>query len=460
MNRTDNRDMIRLALLFLLASPSLAQTRGMPPDTLELAALREAASARDPRALQPELYARATSLRLENLRTQRLPQLALTGQATVQSDVPSIPIMAPDGTSPAPPHEQARAQVEANWSLFDGGRISRQADVEKARLAEQAAGTAVALYSLREATTEAFFGALWMQTQAQTLELATTDLEARLGLVQTQAREGAALASSAAAIEAELIRLRQRVAEAESQRVASLAVLRDLTGLGIGPEDVLALPNLDAEIALNRQRGALLDTDELTDALQGSARPEFARFSRVQDRAHAEARMARAATQPSISLFGQAGVGRPSPFDFLSDDVSEYALVGVRVRWTPFDWGQSKRNAKAARVQADIARTEADAFSRGLRRQLESHLADLDRLEATHEQDARVTTLREEILRVTTRQLDEGVTLAPAYVDALTDVTGARLTADRHQIERVRAQTRLLSTLGLFPEAPVSPLDR
>ncbi|GAB5537670.1 MAG: hypothetical protein Rubg2KO_39190 [Rubricoccaceae bacterium] len=451
--------MTRLALLFLLASPVLAQP-GAPPDTFELATLREASSTQDPRALQPELYARATALRLENLRARRLPQLALTGQATLQSNVPSIPIVAPDGTSPAPPHEQARAQIEADWALFDGGRLSRQADVERARLAEQTAGVAVSLYSLREATTEAFFGALWMQSQAQTLELAVQDLEARLDLVRTQAREGAALASDAAAIEAEVIRVRQRVAEANAQRIASLAVLRDLTGLAISPEDALVLPALDDEIDLNRQRGAVLDTDELTDALQGTVRPEFARFSRMQDRAHAEARMARAATQPSVSLFGQAGVGRPSPFDFLSDDVSEYALVGVRVRWSPFDWGQSRRNAEAARVQADIARTEADAFAQGLRRQLETNLADLDRLDATHEQDARVTALREEILRVTTRQLDEGVTLAPAYVDVLTDVTEARLTAARHQIERVRAQTRLLSTLGLFPEAPVSPLDR
>ncbi|MEO0556587.1 MAG: TolC family protein [Bacteroidota bacterium] len=443
--------MIRLALLLFLASPTLAQ----PADTLELATLREATSAQDPRALQPDLFARATALRLENLRALRLPQLAVTGQATLQSDVPSIPIMAPDGTSPAPPHEQARAQIEADWALFDGGRLARQADVERARLAEQTAGVAVSLYALREATTEAFFSALWMQSQAEALELAVRDLEARLVLVRTQAREGTALTSDAAAIEAEIIRLRQRVAEAEAQRIASLAVLRDLTGIDIDADDVLVLPDLEAEIAFNRQRGAVLDAEDRIDAIELTNRPEFARFAHVQDRARAEARRARTTTQPSIHLFGQAGVGRPSPFDFLSDDVSEYALVGVRLRWTPFDWGQSKRTADAARIQADISRTEAHAFSRALQRQLESHLADLDRLDATYEQDARVTLLREEILRVTTRQLDEGVTLAPAYVDALTDVTDARLTTARHQIERVRAQTRLLSALGLFPEAPI-----
>ena len=166
---------LALALLLSLQAPA---------DTVDLPALRAAAEARDPRSVQPELFERAARLRIEAIGTSRLPQLALSGQATVQSDVPQIPITLPDGTSPTPPKEQARAQVEADWAVFDGGRVALQQDLERARLAEQTAGVVVSLYPLREATTEAYFGALLADAQAATLRLAVDDLGARLALLR------------------------------------------------------------------------------------------------------------------------------------------------------------------------------------------------------------------------------------------------------------------------------------
>ena len=435
-------------------------TRPVPADTVDLGALRSAAAARDPRAVQPEILARAARLRIEAVRTEALPQLALTGQATAQSDVPSIPVQLPDGTTPAAPKEQVRAQVEADWAVYDGGRRGLRVDLEEARLDEATAGVAVALYGLRDATTEAYFGALLFQARAATLALTADDLDARLRLLRRQAEDGAALAADADAVEAELIRVRQQVDEAQAARRAALAVLRDLTGVALGPAAVLALPDLRAEIALQRE-GAVLGEDAVADVLTlESDRPEFSRFRAQAARANAEARLAGAATRPTISLFGQAGIGRPSPFDFLSDETQEYAQVGVRVRWTPVDYGRSRREAQAARLQADVARTEADALARRLRRDVEDDLAEIDRLRAAAPQDDRAIALREEAARVARRQLDEGVVLPDVYTDRLTDLADARLARERHRIELARAQARLLSTLGLYPEAPPSRLDR
>ena len=437
-----------LALALLLAS-GVASAQ---PDSLRLADVRAAAAEADPRGAQPELLARASRLRLEALRAGRLPSLALSGQATLQSDVPSLPLTLPDGASPAPPKEQVRAQVEADWAVYDGGRTALQSELERTRLAEQAAGVAVTLYGLREAATESFFGALLLGAQAETLGLAAQDLDAQVALLRRRAAEGAALASEAAGAEAELIRVRQRQAEAEASRRAALAVLADLTGLDIPPEAPLALPDLGALVARALDAGAVVDDEDAADALELTDRPEFERLARTRERAEAEARLAASATRPSVSVFGQAGVGRPSPFDFLSDELKPFALAGVRLRWAPVDWGRSRREAGAARLQASIAQTEADALARQLRRSVEADLAELDRLAGVGADDARVIALREEVLRVARRQLEEGVLLAPAYVDALTDLAEARLVAARHRIELARAQARLLSTFGLFPD--------
>jgi outer membrane protein TolC len=414
---------------------------------LSLAEARAAAAARDPRAIQPGLLARATRLRIEAIRREAFPQLALSAQATVQNEAPTVPIDLPNGAEPpGAPLQQARAQLEADWSLYDGGRRDARRALEQTRLAEGVAGAEAALYTLREAATETFFGALLLDARTEALGLVADDLQARLRVLRRQAEAGAALAAHAAALEADLLRARQQADEAAAERRAALAVLADLTALPLDSATTLALPApQDLSIA---------------EGLQGEQigeRPELERFAARTRRAEAEAALARSAARPTVGLFGQAGVGRPSPFDFLSDEVGAFALAGVRLRWAPFDWGRSRREADAARLQAEVARADADAFRRQLAREVEDDRAQASRLRRAIALDARAVALREEALRVARRQLDEGVLLPDAYTDRLTDLAAARLDQTRHRIELSRAEARLLSTLGRFPDRPAAP---
>ncbi len=425
--------MVIVAALLLLAPSTVAS----PADTLRLADVRAAAVARDPRAVQPAMLARATDLRLASLAAEARPQVAVLAQATLQSDAPTIPITLPDGSSPAsPPLAQVRAHAEAEWSVFDGGRRARRADLERARLAEGVAGVDVTLHAVRDAAMDAFFAALLHGARADALALAARDLDARLAVLRVRVAEGAALAADAGAVEAETIRLRQAVDEARSDRSAALAVLADLTGADLAPDVVLVVPVFDG---MPVERGG---------------RPEFARLAAVEARAEAEARLASSATRPAVSVFGQAGVGRPSPLDVLGDDLKPFAVGGVRLRWPMLDGGRARLDAAAARVQAEIAQTVADALDARIRRETSADRAALVRLAGAEANDDRAVALREEALRVAARQLDEGVILADAYTDRLTDLADARLTRERHRIERSRAHARLLSALGHFPDLP------
>lgn len=441
-------------LLMSVSSAAAAQPDSSPSDTLHLSALRAAAAEQDPRAVQPDLLARATRLRLAALRAQRRPQFTLTGQATVQNEVAEIPIEGPGRqTVPRPPHEQYRVQVESDWTLYDGGRIARQVAAEQAHLREEEADVAVTLYGLRQATTEAFFSALLSASRAHTLALAAKDLEARLHVLREQVDEGAALSVEAAALEADRIRIHQQVEEAEAARRAALGVLAELTGVPVSPADSLALPELDDEAAqalrrLDAPEGPL--DEDVAGALVG--RPELVQLARAAERLDAEAHVREAQTRPSLSLFGQAGYGRPGPFNIIADDPSEYALAGVRLRWPIVDWGRAAREAEALRLQARAVETEAAAFVRQLDREIEDERANLARLRAAVDDDRRAVELRAEALRTARAQLEEGVILPDTYSDRLSDLTEARLTLERHRIELAQTQVELLSTLGRYPE--------
>ena len=442
----------------------MAQSSRAPSDTLHLGDLRAEAVQQDPRAVQPELLARATRLRLAALRAQRLPQIALNGQATVQNEVAEIPIRVPGQAVPSPPRTQYRAQVESEWRLYDGGRIARQAAVERARLQEEVAGVAVTLYGLRQATTEAFFSVLLSEAQSRTFTLTANDLEARLRILREQVQEGAALPAASAALEADLIRVGQQVEEAEAARRTALGVLAELTGISVTPSDSLALPALDEEVTRALRRLGVASTGSegvLADEAVGEivGRPEVVQLARAAERLEAEARVREAQTRPSLSLFGQAGYGRPSPFNLFAEDASEYALAGVRLRWPIVDWGRAEREAEALRLQARAAETEAAAFIQQIDRAIEDELATLSRLRDAVEGDRRVVKLRTEALRAARNQLEEGVILPDTYSDRLSDLAEARLTLARHRIELAQAQVGLLSTLGRYPESRLLPTE-
>lgn len=447
-----------LALLTLLLLPllSAAAQSAATPDSLRLHEVRAAAARQDPRALQADLLERASELAVQALRSRRLPQISARGEATTQSEVVEIPIQLPGREAPSSLREQLRAELTGEWTIYDGGRIGRQTDVARARLEEQLAESEAAIDALRTGATELFFAALLTDARLRALRLAAEDLNARLRLLRSRHREGAALGAEVAALEAEQIRLEQEIDEMEATQRGLTAALSEMTGLPISSADQLALPGLDAEVG--RLRQALISPAGTTSRLASDLvrRPELTAIRSRAERLEREAHAKSSEDNLSLTLFGRAGIGRPGPLNFLSDEAQPYGLAGVRLTWPLLDWHRTEREARALHLQAQIAETEAASLIRRLDREIEDELAQLKRIDTAIEQDARVLELREEVLRITRRQLEEGVALSDLYADRLSDLTEARITLERHRIERAQMQTELLATLGLFPDAPAS----
>jgi outer membrane protein TolC len=426
--------MIAVTAVLLLTAAAPAQ------DTLRLAELHAAAAAQDARARQLLLGDDAHALRLENVRTGRLPRLSVRGEATHQSDAAALPLRLPDIEIPQSPRDRYQVAVEADQLVYDGGTLRRREAVERARHAEARAELAATLYALRAEVDEAFFGTLLLQSQEEEVRLLLADLDARLAEVRAQHRAGAALPGDTAAVVAERLRAGQSLAEVAAGRDALLAVLSSLAGRPVGGEDRLAVPGLGPVVARARERG-------VAAALR--ARPEFARFGLLRERLEREAEVVAAATRPQLRAFGQAGVGRPGPFQPFGDEVNEFWLVGVRLQWQPWTWGAAGRDRELLRVQQEVARTEEAAFAARLERRAETELHTILRLEAALETDERIIELRAQVERQARRQFAERVLTASTYLTARTDLFEARLARQRHRIELERARARYLGTLGI-----------
>jgi outer membrane protein TolC len=414
----------------VLAAGSLAAQ-----DTVRLGSLHIAATEHDPRVRQLALHAAAAEARLRSLGTERLPQLRVTADATRQSEVPSLPLSLPGGmTPPVPPRDHYQVRGEVEQRVYDGGALARRREIERARLAEAQAEVGAALFGVREEVNQAFFGALVLQAQLAELATLEADLEARLAQARVRVREGAALRGQAYTVEAELLRARQQRAELEANRRASLALLAALTGRRIGAADVLVAPSLAAEVARASEDAA--------------GRPERAVFGARRERLRREAALAGSRGRPQVQAFGQVGVGRPG-LDQFRRDVHEFWILGVRMRWAPWDWGVVRREQQVIGLQQQVVDTEEEAFARRVRRSTLDEVETMQRLESTLESDDALVSLRERIAREALTRFGEGVITAAEYVDVRNDVQEARVVRERHRVELAHARARYLTTLGV-----------
>lgn len=422
----------------LLAAPALillsSIARAQSTDSLRLDALQSAAVRADPRQAQRELLASQSALRLESLRSERLPILSVDAFGQYQSDVAQIPITLPNGQRPpSPPHDTYDARLSAEQQIFDPTLASRRA-LERAQLAESQARVNNTVYSLRQNVNDAYFAALSAQLHIGEVQTSVTDLEAQLDVTSARERERSALPSEANALRAEILRRRQMIAELEATRRASLVILSDLTGQHLDPTVALATP--DAAVT------PPLSFDSLV-----RRRPEYQTFARSRDVIEAQRGARRAQDLPRVSAFARTGYGKPG-LNPLANTFDSYWLGGIQLRWSPWTWGSADRDREALELQGRIISTEEAAFTNALRRQVAHDVADAERLRASLSSDDAIIALRESILTEARVRFSEHVITSAEYVDKQTDVLAARIAKASHRVELASTVARYLTTIG------------
>lgn len=425
-----------LAACASMPAAALAQRAAPADDSLRLGALEADAEHRDPRARQIALLASQSALRQRTLDAERLPTLGVNAQGQYQSDVVTLPIRLPGASAPLPPHDTYDASLVARQRLYDPTRAARREE-ESARLAESQARVRSSLFALRQSVADAFFSALLLQAQAAEIGSGIADLEAQRRLAAERVRQGSALASEVAALDAELLRRRQTLERIAADRGAALAVLGDLTGRAVRDADALVLPELAARVA--RARAGM-------DSLR--ARPEYEQFARSRERLDAQRKAVAARERPRVSAFGRAGYGRPG-LDPLGRDFDQYWLAGVQLEWTPWSWGDAGREREDLAIQREIVDSEDAALRESIGRAVVASLATADRLERTLAADDEIVSLRERILHETELRFGEGVITSAELVDRETDLLAARLERATHRVELAQARARFLTILGL-----------
>lgn len=414
------KSLTMLVFILLLTPFAYSQAR------LTIDECYERAETNYPLIRQRELIQKSKAFSIENASKGYLPQISISGQATYQSDVTQIPFEMP-GVEPLS-KDQYKVFGEIAQTLYQGGLVKQQLQMEKINAVVEEEKLAVELYQLKNRINELFFGILLIQEQTAQSELVKQDITSGLKKTEAAIAYGSAIRSSADVLQAELLRVDQRIIELQSAQNAYKEILGLFINQEIDDNTVLQKPEMNSDSkTINRSELSLFD---------------YQKQSIDINRAMLSARK-----KPRIELFLQGGYGRPA-LNMLENQVDFFYLGGVRFNWLLsgfYTFGKEKQMLNLRQQSLDVQK-EIFLFNTGLT--LNQHDAEITKLQRLIQVDEEIITLRTRIKQTASVQLEQGVISSTDYIREVNAEDQAKQNRVLHETQLLMAKAKYQFTSG------------
>lgn len=420
-------------LFFMLTFSAMGHVCGQ-----SLEECRRMARENYPEIRRYELIERTRDYDLSNAARAWLPQIRLTGQATLQSSSTTLPerfqpFLELGGIEmPGMDKDQYMVAVEVSQNIWDGGLSKAQREMARAESVQEQRRLEVSLYAMQQKVDELYFGILLMDEQAGLLKASAEVLESNLERMKTYSKNGVATEADVDAVEAELLTARQSLEQVlysrdSYRRMLELFIARPLS------DNPLTRP----EIPEIKSRS--------------SAHPRLSLLDAMADKVEAQRRALNVSLMPNVNAFAQGYYGYPGMDMFKSmmdDDCSFNALVGVRMSWNIgafYTRGNNAAKLNAARQEIELQR-ELVLFDTDM--ELTRQEGEIERLRKAVRDDERIVELRRSIRKAAESGFENGTIDTTDLLRKINEERMAELGRSAHEIELLQAFYRLKTTLN------------
>jgi outer membrane protein TolC len=413
-----------VALLFTLSVQAQDNNR------LTLQQAYQLAQQNYPMIKQKELVRQTATLNIENISKGFLPQLNISGQATYQSEVTSVPVKIPGFEIESPSKDQYKIQAELSQLVYDGGNTTAQKNIQRVNALVEDQKAEVELYKVKERINQLYLGILLIDEQLKQVELVKKDVQLGINRVEAQVKNGTAFRSSQLTLEAELLKNDQRAIELKANRK--------------GLVDVLAL-------FINRSLPANVQLEQpvpvTTIQQERIARPELRLFSYQDSLFKVQNQLISARNRPRTSLFVQGGYGRPG-LNMLKNEFDLFYIAGVRLNWGLGGLYTTKKERELLSVNQRMVNVQKDVFLLNTNTALKQQQSELDKLQQLIQSDQQIITIRTQVKDAANAQLANGVITASDYLREVNAEDQARLSLITHQLQLLQAQINYRTLTG------------
>lgn len=382
-----------------------------------------------PLVAQLDLLSRSTQYSLGNAAKGKLPQININGQATYQSEVTELALDIPNIDIPTLDKDQYKISAEIYQSLTNFSTIRSQQDQIDLNGKLEIQQVEVDLYQLQDRVNQIYFSILLMQAKGVQLAFLEQDIDSTLTRLKAAVSNGTATLMDQKLLEVEKIRVTQQLQENQSNKLAFLVMLGQLTGKPIGANTALVKPAATPTEAFSINRPELRVFDLQEQLLQ------------VQD-AQLNNRYI-----PEVGLFFQGGYGRPA-LNFLSNDFSTYYITGLKLNWSLSSLYKTRNDRQKLSIQRQLLDTRKETFLLNTAMTQSQQSAEVNKYADMIAADEAAVALREDIKGIAEVQLLNGLITTIDYIKILNDANRAQQELELHETMQLQAQYNLKTTTG------------
>lgn len=387
---------------------------------LTLQECREYARQNYPAVKQLDLLKRTEEFTLQNIRKGYLPQLAVSGKVSYQSDVTKLPFDIP-GIETGMEKDQYQISAEVNQLIWDGGVIRNRKEATQAEHAVKQQEVEVGLYTLNDRVDELFFGVLLCDAKLEQNDLLKKQLELNHAQVQACMNAGTANQADLDAVKVEQLEAEQNEEELKAFRKSYAGVLGWLIGRSETVGEVFVRPEIPAVgSGVNR-------------------RPELKLYDLQRTSLDVQRKGLMAQNYPKLGLFVQGAYGDPG-LNILKGGFSPYYVAGVKLTWNIGGFYTLKNDRKLIELNRHNVDIQQEIFFLNSRMETEQSNRQVDKLRGLMKSDEERIRLRENIRRSAEVKMTNGTL-------TVTEMLREVLSENQARQEKVLHEIELLQTL-------------
>ena len=410
----------------------IMMTTAIQAQTLEECQL--AAEKNYPIIKQYDLISQTTQLTVQNIMKGWLPQIAITAQATYQSDVASWPKSMKatfqqfginmKGLS----KDQYKIGIDLQQTIYDGGTISSMRSIARQEEKVQKAQVETNLYQVRKRVNEMYFSLLLLNEQINLNDDVKALLLSSEKKLASMLKGGTIATSDFENIRAERLSVEQQNESLKSQQQMLQHLLSTFCGIKVS----------------NVQK-----PDPFETTISSNKRPEMQLFDNQLKLSSIKEKALNTQIRPKLGIFAQGFYGYPglNMFeDMINRKWSLNGMVGVKLSWNVGALYSLKNDKVKLRLQREMTENAREIFL--FNNQLEEiqQNENIKRYHTMKQTDDEIIMLRTNIRKSAESKLSHGIIDINNLLREINNENAAKIQQTIHDIEMLKEMYNLKYT--------------
>lgn len=414
-----------VAILLILASTTTAQT---------LEECQKAAEKNYPLIKQYGLIAQTTELTVSNIQKEWLPKIAVSAQATYQSNVVAWPEriqsiyqqmgLAMKGLK----KDQYKMAIDLQQTLYDGGTIASKQAIARQEAKVQEAENQTKLYEVHHRVNEMYFALLLLNEQIKLNNNVKSLLLASENKLAAMVKSGTAATSDLDNVKAERLSAEQQYTSLKAEQQMLQHILTTFCGIKVE----------------NVQKPMPVSIDTLTNN-----RPELQLFNSKLKLSEAQEKALNTRLHPTLALFAQGYYGYPG-MNMFNDMIDHKwrlnGIVGVKLSWNVGALYTRKNDKARLRLQRELIENERKVFLFNNSMEQIRQNSNINRFKTMMQTDKEIIALRTNVRKAAESKLLHGIIDVNSLLREINNENAAKVQWAIHEIDMLKEMYNLKYT--------------